>query len=126
MIMLTKDDKKFIVDSVGEAITDNNDILVKEILALFEVTNFRIDEINTNLSEVIAKVNENLGKRIDSVNENLSNRISETNEKINKVNENLAEKIDQVLDKLKDDDISIKDYEKRIEKLEEQVFPVVT
>lgn len=102
--MLTKDDKKFI----EELISKNNDVLVKEMIDLFTVTNERID-----------KVEEKLSNKIDNVNKNLD-------EKIDKVNEYLGSRIDRVLDQLRDDDESINDHEKRIGKLEEKVFIITT
>src|SRR3989338_2093001 len=101
--MLSKEDKKFIVETVGGAIVRNNDVLVKEILALFTITNSRIDEVVDSLGDTnkrIEKVNNNLSAKIDQVNESLSNRIDNVNsnlsERIGQVNENLGKRIDDV------------------------------
>jgi len=94
--MLTKDDKKFIIDSIK----NNNDVLVKDMLDLFTVTNERIDKLDEKLSNKIDGVNKSFGERLDDTNE----------------------RIDKVLDQLRDDDESINDHEKRIEKIEEKVF----
>lgn len=96
--MLTKDDKKFIVDIVTGAITKNNDVLVKEMIDLFNATNSVIEKVDNKLSNKIDKTNE---------------RIDDTNERI-----------DRVLDNLRSDFDSIENLEKRTGKLEENVFPI--
>jgi len=44
--MLTKSDKKYINDLLKESFKENNKILVKEMIGLFNATNSRIDEVN--------------------------------------------------------------------------------
>jgi len=100
--MLTKDDKKFISELLDKRFKKNNEILVKNMLDLFTVTNERIDKLNKKLSD-----------RIDSVNKNLSEKIDDTDERI-----------DKVFNHLRDDFGSIEDHERRIEKVEEKVFPI--
>lgn len=92
--MLTKDDKKFIIDSIK----NNNDILIKEMIDLFNATNSVIEKVDNKLSNKIDKTNE---------------RIDDTNERI-----------DRVLDNLRSDFDSIENLEKRTGKLEEKVFPI--
>lgn len=95
--MLTKDDKKFILDAVSNtvsgAISKNNKIIFKEMIDLFNATNFVIEKVDNKLS----------------------NKIDQTNERI-----------DKVLGQLRDDDRSINDHERRIEKMEEKVFITTT
>ncbi|NCO88433.1 hypothetical protein COW98_01865 [Candidatus Roizmanbacteria bacterium CG22_combo_CG10-13_8_21_14_all_35_9] len=78
--MLTKDDRKFITELLDERFKKNNEVLVKEMVELFNTTNERIDDTN--------------------------------------------ERIDKVLDQLKDRNDFLDTHERRIEKLEEKVFPV--
>jgi len=92
--MLTKDDKKFI----EELISKNNEILVKEMIDLFNTTNAVIEKVDNKLSNKMDKTNE---------------RIDDTNEKIDRVLNNLSNNFD-----------SIEDLEKRTEKLEDKVFPI--
>ena len=123
--MLSKADKKFIVETVDGAIVRNNDVLVKEILALFSITNSRIDEVVDSLgdtNERIEQVNNNLSNKIDQVNVSLGKRIDETNERIEQVNNNLSNKMDRVLDKLEENDESLNGHDKRIGKLEEKAL----
>lgn len=87
--MLNTNDKKFIQDSI----TENNKILVKEMIGLFSATNERIDHVEERLSQ-----------RIDIVEKKLGNRI------------------DNVLEKLKEHDIIFLDHGKRLGKLEDKVF----
>lgn len=83
--MLTKSDKQFIVD----AIKDNNKLIFKEMIELFNATNERIDQSN---------------KRIDQSNV----------------------RIDKVLSQLKDHNDILNNHERRIEKVEEQIFTTTT
>lgn len=92
--MLTKDDKKFVIDSIK----NNNDVLVKEMIDLFNATN-----------SVIEKVDNKLSDKIDGVEKRLSEKIDDTNDRI-----------DRVLDNLKSDFDSIENLEKRTEKLEKR------
>jgi len=62
--MLTKSDKKYINDLLKESFKENNKILVKEMIGLFNATNSRIDEVNENLGQRIDKVDENLSEKI--------------------------------------------------------------
>ena len=87
--MLTKSDKKFILDTVSGAINGNNKFLIKEMTDLFTITNERID---------------NLSERLDGANK----RIDGTNKRI-----------DKVLVKLEDHHNTINNHERRIEKIEE-------
>lgn len=56
--MLTKDDKKFITETVGESIVKNNEVLIKEVMELFNVTNKRIDESDKKIDKIIEKLDE--------------------------------------------------------------------
>lgn len=90
--MLTKDDRKYI----EELFNKKNEILVKDMLDLFNANNSVIEKLDNKLSDKIDKTNE---------------RIDDTNEKI-----------DRVLNNLSNDFDSIEDHEKRIGKIEEKVF----
>ncbi|MEK7633273.1 MAG: hypothetical protein AAB437_00320 [Patescibacteria group bacterium] len=87
--MLTKDDKKFITEildlKINEALDkkfkENNDILVKDILDLFTVTNSRIDKVNENLSERIDKVLDQLKDHNDIIDTH-ERRIEKVEEKV--------------------------------------------
>mgnify|MGYP001563344160 CR=1 FL=1 len=89
MFMLTKDDKKFITEildlKINEALDkkfkENNDILVKDILDLFTVTNSRIDKVNENLSERIDKVLDQLKDHNDIIDTH-ERRIEKVEEKV--------------------------------------------
>lgn len=94
--MLTKDDKKYL----EELFNKKSEILVKDMLDLFNVSNSVIEKLDNKLSDKIDKVNESLGKKID-----------DTNERIDKIFEHLSNDFD-----------SIEDHEKRIGKIEEKVF----
>ena len=100
--MLTKDDKKYIstevATQISNALNKNNDILVKEMIDLFNATNSVIEKLDTKLS----------GK-IDDTNK----RLDETNERV-----------ERILDNQNRDFESIENLEKRTEKLEEKVFSV--
>ncbi len=52
--MLTKNDKKFIIDSISK----NNDVLVKDIMSLFNATNKRIDESDRKIDKILEKLDE--------------------------------------------------------------------
>ncbi len=60
--MLTKNDKKFILETVRESTTQNNKILIKEFVDLFSSTNERIDQINEKLSYKIDGTNSRVDK----------------------------------------------------------------
>ncbi len=90
--MLTKDDKKYL----EELFNKKSEILVKDMLDLFNANNSVIEKLDNKLSDKIDKTNE---------------RIDDTNEKI-----------DRVLNNLSNDFDSIEDHEKRIGKIEEKVF----
>ncbi len=109
--MLTKDDKKFIVDTITFAITKNNEIIDKKFSKL---TTDAIDLFNATNS-AIQKLDDKLSEKIEEVNKNLSEKIDDTNERI-----------DKVFDHLSNDFESIEDHEKRIEKVEEKVFVTTT
>lgn len=117
--MLTKDDKKFIVDSITGAILKNNVVLIE-----------RLDEAVNKLGHKFEKRIDNLSKDVvdlfeatNSVIKKVDNKLSD---KIDKVNEDLSDRIDRVLDQLRDDDESINDHDKRIGKLEEKIFVATT
>jgi tetrahydromethanopterin S-methyltransferase subunit G len=98
--MLTKNDKKYI----SETIKENNGVLIKEMIELFNATNERIDKVEEKLDDKIDKVEERLSERIDLVENKLSRRIGD------------------VLDKLKDHDIILTNHGGRLGKIEEKVF----
>lgn len=94
--MLTKSDKKFILDTVSGAINENNKVLINEMTELFTVTDERIDGII---------------ERLDKTN----NRIDDSNKRI-----------DKVLIKLEDHHDTLNNHELRIEKVEEKIFTTTT
>jgi|GEM_PF-3178943 len=49
--MLTKTDKKYITETLKETIKENNHILIKEIIELFNTTNERIDKVLDQLKD---------------------------------------------------------------------------
>lgn len=79
--MLTKDDKKYISETIGESITKNNGSLIKEIMELFNVTNKRIDDVDTKLSRKIDKVLDELKGHNDDI-DNHERRIAKLEDKV--------------------------------------------
>ena len=63
--MLTKSDKKFILDTVSDAINGNNKFLIKEMTDLFTVTNERIDNLSERVDGANKKIDNVLGKLKD-------------------------------------------------------------
>ena len=65
----------------------------REIRAILEVTNKRLDDVNTHLADQsrrIDSVREELGQRIGSVREELSGDIKGTNDRIDSLRERLS------------------------------------
>ncbi len=91
--MLTKSDKKFIIQTVStivtNAITENNKALRKDMVDLFNATN----------------------EHIDMVYEKLNSRLDDANNRI-----------ERVLDKLGEHQSIINNYERRIKKIEEKTL----
>ncbi len=70
--MLTKDDKKFITDTVTFAIAKNNEVMIKEMLGLFDANNSAMMKMEDRLSKQISGVNDNLDtdeRRIEKLEE---------------------------------------------------------
>jgi uncharacterized protein YoxC len=61
--MLTKDDKKFIIDSIKS----NNDVLVKDMLDLFNATNAIIKKVDDKLNNKIDQTNERIDRILDQL-----------------------------------------------------------
>lgn len=96
--MLTNDDKKFILDTITFAITQNNKVLGKR----FDETNKRISDLTIDVVDLFEA----------------------TNSAILKTEERLSEKIDKLSEKVSDIDNSVDNHDRRIEKLEEKVFTI--
>ncbi|MEK7633276.1 MAG: hypothetical protein AAB437_00335 [Patescibacteria group bacterium] len=107
--MLTKDDKKFILNTITVAVAKNNDVLFKRFDDLDKKFDKRIDNLATDVIDLFEATNSVI-KKLDN---KLSNKIDITNERI-----------DKVLDQLKDHNDIIDTHERRIEKVEEKVFSI--
>ena len=66
-----------------------------KILAILEVTNKRLDDVNTHMADQSRRIDET-NKRIDETNK----RIDETNKRIDEVRSELGQKIDEVRSEL--------------------------
>jgi len=107
-IMLTKGDKKFILDTITFAITQNNKIIGKRFDVIdrkFDLIDKKFGEVNEKISNLttdvvdlfestnsaMMKSEERLSDKIDKVNKNLSEKINDTNERIDKISEHLSD-----------------------------------
>jgi len=82
----------------------------REIRAILDVTNKRLDDVNIHLADQ--------SRRIDSLREELGSEIKETNKRIDSVREDLGQRIDSVREKL---GFEIKETNKRIDRLYEVI-----
>jgi predicted nucleic acid-binding Zn-ribbon protein len=71
--MLTKADKKYI----NEILANNNKILIKEMIGLFNATNERIDQTNERIDKVLDQLKDH-----DSDIDNHERRINKLEEKV--------------------------------------------
>ena len=73
-----------------------------KILAILEVTNKRLDDVNTHLADQSRRIDDtnkridDTNKRIDEVRSELGQKIDETNKRIDKVHFDLISRIDKV------------------------------
>ena len=117
--MLTNDDKKFIVNTITFAITENNKVLDKK----FEAIDRRFDGIDKKFTSIdkrfdtMDKKIDSLGKSLGKLTEDTVELFTITNKLLEKVNLNLGDKIDAI-------NGVIVNHEHRIEKIEEKVFPI--
>lgn len=75
--MLTKSDKKFILDVVEESLKKNNEVVFKEMIELFNTTNEKIDGVIEQLDGTNERIDKVLNvltvhdKRITAVEESV-------------------------------------------------------
>ncbi len=82
--------QEMVVPDLGR-IRDEN----AKILALLDLTNKRLDDVNTHLADQSRRIDET-NKRIDEVRTELTQRIDETNNRIDAVRIELTQRIDGV------------------------------
>ncbi len=110
--MLTQDDKKYL-DKLFDKKIGVVDKKIEMVDKKIGVVDKKINTLSKDVVDLFIATN--------TVIEKLDNKLSD---KIDKVNENLSEKIDKISEHLSDDFDSIKNLEKRTEKLEEKVFSI--
>ena len=110
--MLTADDKKFIINTITFAITENNKVLDKK----FDVIDRRFDVIDRRFDMMDKKI-DSLGKSLGKLAEDTVELFTITNKRLEEVNLNLGNKIDAI-------NGVIVNHEHRIEKIEEKVFTI--
>lgn len=126
--MLTKDDKKFILNTITFAITENNKILDKRFNSIdkrFDKVDEKFNKIDKKFGEVDKRFDK-LDKKIDTLDKSLGKLAADTvelftitNKRLEEVNQNLGDKIDAI-------NGVIVNHEYRIEKVEEKVFVATT
>jgi uncharacterized coiled-coil DUF342 family protein len=72
-----------------------------EILAKLDLTNKRLDDVNTHLADQSRRIDET-NKKIDDVRSELTQKIDETNKKIDDVRSELTQRIDETNKKIDD------------------------
>ncbi|VVA44019.1 conserved hypothetical protein [Candidatus Roizmanbacteria bacterium] len=112
--MLTKDDKKFILDTITFAITKNNKIVEKR----FDIIDKRFDSMDKRFDSMDKKI-DLLDKSLGKLSEETVELFTITNKRLEEVNQNLGDKIDAI-------NGVIVNHEHRIEKVEEKVFITTT
>jgi len=82
--------QEVIVPELGKIKDENN-----KILAVLELTNKRLDDMNTHLADQSRRIDET-NKRIDELRSDLTGRIDETNKRIDEVRSELSKRIEDV------------------------------
>ncbi|MCF8082728.1 MAG: hypothetical protein K9M96_06520 [Deltaproteobacteria bacterium] len=82
--------QEMVVPELGKIREEN-----KKILAVLEVTNKRLDDVNTQLADQSRRIDDT-DKRLDDLRSELTERIDDTNKRLDDLRSELTQRIDEI------------------------------